>query len=122
MVASPSLSRNAVLESIWKTVPVGAQQPTAPKVLSKLCELTSDLIDICGRNSLRTDPFAEVYQRQIAIDLPKVTSTLANKVVLVTGGQGFVGTNLIANSNNLVSKRLSRLISARIVLNEWRSI
>ena len=106
MVLSPSLSRNAVLESISATVPVGVQQSIAPKVLSKLTELTSDLIDISGRDSLNIDPFTEVYQRQIAIDLPKVTAILENKVVLVTGGQGFVGTNLIAKLQQFGVKKI----------------
>ncbi len=106
MVLSRALSRNAVLESIWSTAPVGSQQVLLPKVLSRLKELTSDLIGISGRNSLTIDPFTEVYQRQIAIDLPKVTAALKNKVVLVTGGQGFVATNLIAKLQQFGVKKI----------------
>jgi NADP-dependent 3-hydroxy acid dehydrogenase YdfG len=96
MVSSRSLSRSVILESIWEIVPIGVPEPTDPKILSKLSELTSDLIDSSGRNALNIDPFSEVYQRRVAIDLPKVTASLTGKVILITGGAGFVGTNLIA--------------------------
>ncbi len=106
MGLSPSLSRSALLQSIWETVPAGTQEPIESKVLAKLSELTSDLIDICGRNSLKIDPFSEVYQRRVAIDLPKVSTCLTDKVILITGGQGFVGTNLIAKLQEFGVKKI----------------
>jgi nucleoside-diphosphate-sugar epimerase len=106
MGLSPSLSRSALLQSIWATVPAGTLEPIDSKVLAKLSELTSDLIDISGRNSLKIDPFSEVYQRRVAIDLPKVSTSLTDKVVLITGGQGFVGTNLIAKLQEFGVKKI----------------
>jgi NADP-dependent 3-hydroxy acid dehydrogenase YdfG len=119
MVSSPSLSRTTVLESIWATVPLGTPTPIDSEILSKLSELTSDLIDISGRNSLEVDPFNEVYQRRVAIDLPRVTASLTDKVVLITGGQGFVGTNLIAK---LQAFGVKKIVSVDISTEQYQRV
>jgi NADP-dependent 3-hydroxy acid dehydrogenase YdfG len=106
MVSSPSLSRSAILESIWETAPIVTSEPIESETLLKLSELTSALIDVSGRNSLNIDPFSEVYQRRVASDLPRVTANLTDKVVLITGGQGFVGTNLIAKLQEFGVKKI----------------
>ncbi len=106
MGLSSSLSRNDILQSIWDTVPVGASEPTAPETLARLSELTEALIDISGRKGLSSDPFSESYQRRVEIDIPKVTASLKDKVVLITGGQGFVGTNLIAKLQQFGVKKI----------------
>ncbi len=106
MALSSSLSRSDILNLIWDAVPVGTVEPTEPATLARLNELTIALIDRSGRNSLNSDPFNEVYQRRVKIDLPQVTSILKNKVVLVTGGQGFVGTNLIAKLQQFGVKKI----------------
>jgi hypothetical protein len=111
MVSSPALSRSTVLESIWATVAIGTPEPLEADILSQLSELTTDLIDISGRSSLNVDPFSEVHQRRVTIDLPKVTASLTDKVVLITGGQGFVGTNLIAKLQEL---RVKKIVSVDI--------
>ncbi len=109
MVLSKSLSKSDILEEIWETVPVGAPDPTDPLVLAKLSALTNQLIDISGRKKLSIDPFTEVYERRVAIDRRKIKSILKNKVVLITGGQGFVGTNLIAKLQQFGVKRVISL-------------
>ena len=106
MVSSPSISRSAVLESIWSTAPIGTIEPIDSEILSNLSELTTALIDISGRNNLNIDPFNEVYQRRVAIDLPRVTASLTDKIVLVTGGEGFVGTNLITKLQEFGVKKI----------------
>ncbi len=106
MVLSTALSKSDILEAIWDTVPVGAPDPTDPEVLAKLSALTQQLIDVTGRKRLSIDPFAEVYDRRVVIDRDKVKSILKNKVVLVTGGQGFVGTNLIAKLQQFGVKKI----------------
>lgn len=68
--------------------------------------MTHDLIDRSGRQALSIDPFSEVYKRKIIIDRLQIGSLLKNKVVLVTGGQGFVGTNLIAKLQQFGVKRI----------------
>jgi FlaA1/EpsC-like NDP-sugar epimerase len=101
-----SLSRNDILQAIWDTVPVGSPEPTDPQTLGRLSELTQALIEISGRKGLSIDPFSESYQRRVAIDISQVTATLKDKVVLITGGQGFVGTNLIAKLQQFGVKKI----------------
>jgi FlaA1/EpsC-like NDP-sugar epimerase len=91
-----SKSKNHVLQLISETVPAGSTEPTNPAILTKLAKLTNELIDASNREALQTDPFAEVYNRQVRIDLAKIGQILRGKVILVTGGTGFVGSNLIA--------------------------
>jgi NADP-dependent 3-hydroxy acid dehydrogenase YdfG len=109
MVLSTSLSRSDILEEIWETVPVGAPDPTDPAVLANLSALTQQLIDVSGRKRLAFDPFTESYDRRVMLDRRKVKSILKNKVVLITGGQGFVGTNLIAKLQQFGVKRVVSL-------------
>jgi FlaA1/EpsC-like NDP-sugar epimerase len=106
MILSQLLSRNEILESIWQTVPIGAPPPTEVATLDKLQELTRALINKSHPHSLAIDPFTEVYKRRIIIDRPKIESLLTNKVVLITGGRGFVGTNLIAKLQQFGVKRI----------------
>jgi NADP-dependent 3-hydroxy acid dehydrogenase YdfG len=103
------LSKSEVLQSIWNAVPVGSPEPTDPKLLAYLSTLTQELIDISGRDRLQTDPFKEVYDRQVKIDQTEIVSILKNKTVLVTGGRGFVGTNLIAKLQQLGVKKIVAL-------------
>jgi NADP-dependent 3-hydroxy acid dehydrogenase YdfG len=91
-----SLRKSEVLQSIWDAVPVGSPEPTDPKLLAHLSTLTQELINISGRAQLQLDPFKDVYERQVKIDHTEIAGILKNKVVLVTGARGFVGTNLIA--------------------------
>jgi NADP-dependent 3-hydroxy acid dehydrogenase YdfG len=90
------LKKDDILQAIWETVPVGSVAPTDGAVLAKLNALTQELIDVSGRKRLAIDPFADTYQRQVPIDHAQILPLLQNRVVLITGGRGFVGTNLIA--------------------------
>ncbi len=106
LVASKSLTRNEIIAQIWETMPIGAAEPTEPKILAKLTELTNSLIDLTGREKLKVNPFSEVCDRQIALHKPQITNILKDKVVLITGGAGFVGTNLIAHLGQFGVKRI----------------
>jgi NADP-dependent 3-hydroxy acid dehydrogenase YdfG len=104
-----SLRKSEVLQSIWETAPVGLPEPIKADVLDRLSLLTQELIDISGRDRLQADPFAEVYDRQVKIDQTEIVDILKNKTVLVTGGRGFVGTNLIAKLQQLGVKNIVAL-------------
>jgi nucleoside-diphosphate-sugar epimerase len=101
-----SLRKNEVLQSIWETAPVGSSEPTKADVLDRLSLLTQELIDISGRDRLAVDPFSEVYERSVLINKSKVAHILANKVILISGGRGFVGTNLIAKLQEFGVKKI----------------
>ncbi len=90
-----SLSRDKILRLIWQTVPPGSPEPQDPATLEKLIGLTEALIQVSGQNRLQTDPFSDVNDRSISLHEPEITVALANKVILVTGGQGFIGKMLI---------------------------
>ncbi len=85
---------------------MGSPDPTSPELLDHLSLLTQQLIDVSGRDRLQTDPFAEVYDRQVKIDKAKIADILKNKTILVTGGRGFVATNLIAKLQQLGVKKI----------------
>ncbi len=101
-----SLRKSDVLQSIWETVPVDSPEPTEVAVLERLSRLTQELISISGRDRLSIDPFAEVYERKVSIDELAITAIVKNKVILITGGRGFVGTNLIAKLQHFGVKRI----------------
>jgi NADP-dependent 3-hydroxy acid dehydrogenase YdfG len=101
-----SLRKSDVLQAIWDTVPVGSPEPTDAAVLDRLGALTQELIDISGRERLLVDPFIEVYDRQVQVDDVAIANILKDKIVLVTGGRGFVGTNLIAKLQQLGVKKI----------------
>jgi nucleoside-diphosphate-sugar epimerase len=100
-----SLRKSEVLQSIWETAPVGLE-PIEADVLDRLSLLTQELIDISGRDQLAVDPFAEVYKRKVEIDELTISTILRNKVILITGGRGFVGTNLIAKLQKFGVKKI----------------
>jgi Polysaccharide biosynthesis protein len=100
-----SLRKSEVLQSIWETAPVGLE-PVKADVLDRLSLLTQGLIDISGRDRLAVDPFAEVYKRKVEIDELTISTILRNKVILITGGRGFVGTNLIAKLQQFGVKKI----------------
>jgi glycosyltransferase involved in cell wall biosynthesis/nucleoside-diphosphate-sugar epimerase len=106
LVASKSLTRTEIIAQIWETMPIGAAEPTEPKTLAKLTELTNSLIELTGREELKVNPFAEVCDRNIARYKPQIASILKDKVVLITGGAGFVGSNLIAHLGQFGVKRI----------------
>jgi Polysaccharide biosynthesis protein len=99
------LRKSEVLQSIWETAPVGLE-PVKADVLDRLSLLTQGLIDISGRDRLAVDPFAEVYKRKVEIDELTISTILRNKVILITGGRGFVGTNLIAKLQQFGVKKI----------------
>lgn len=101
-----SLRKSDVLQSIWETIPAGSPEPTDLAVLDRLQVLTQELIDVSGRDRLLVDPFEEVYDRQVKIDEKVVANILKNKTILVTGGRGFVGTNLIAKLQQFGVKKI----------------
>jgi glycosyltransferase involved in cell wall biosynthesis/nucleoside-diphosphate-sugar epimerase len=106
LVASKSLTRTEIIAQIWETMPIGAAEPTEPKTLAKLTELTNSLIELTGREELKVNPFAEVCDRHIALHKPQIATILKDKVVLITGGAGFVGSNLIAHLGQFGVKRI----------------
>lgn len=113
-----SSRKSEILQSIWEAAPINLPEPTAA-ALNRLSILTQELIDVSGRDQLTTDPFAEVYKRKVLIDQSKINNALAGKVVLVTGGRGFIGTNLIAK---LQQFRVKKIIAVDITEDQNQAV
>jgi FlaA1/EpsC-like NDP-sugar epimerase len=106
VIATKKLSRNEILQQIWETVPAGSSTPTKPEDLARLKELTNNLIEISDREYLKVNPFQEVIDRSINFYRDRVETILKDKVVLIAGGAGFIGINLICQLRELGVKRI----------------
>lgn len=79
-------------ESIWKF----SEKPKSEENFLKLTGLTENLIHLYeGQGRLVEDPFTPSRERSLSLPFDQVASAVRNKVCLVTGGLGCVGTSLI---------------------------
>jgi dTDP-4-dehydrorhamnose reductase len=113
---SAHLSKTELIQQIQNLVPPGFPEPEEPETISVLQELTQKLISAYQADGLlHEDPFAEVWSRSIHLYEPEVRHHLINKVVLVTGGEGCVGSCLIEKLLALGVKRIISVDHARYV-------
>ncbi|MBL1176413.1 SDR family NAD(P)-dependent oxidoreductase [Pantanalinema sp. GBBB05] len=113
METSP-LTISDIIERMQQVVPPGSPPPEDPNVLAQLRQLTQDLIQAyqaAGR--LQGDPFYEAWTRPLHLYETEVRHELQGKVVLVTGGEGCVGTYLINKLIELGPKRIVSIDKAR---------
>lgn len=101
-------NKAAIVEAIQTLVPPGSPEPQDPSTIAALQDLTLKLIEAYQTaGMLHSDPFEEVWERNIYLYEAEVRDRLAGKTVLVTGGEGCVGQALI--------QKLIRLGAGRIV-------
>ncbi|MDX2231081.1 MAG: polysaccharide biosynthesis protein [Leptolyngbyaceae cyanobacterium bins.349] len=103
-----------IIARIQELVPPGSPEPSDPGILQQLTDLTQALIkayQASGR--LQGDPFDEAWTRSLYLYETEVRSLLHNQTVLVTGGEGFVGTQLISKLLELGVKRVVSIDNAR---------
>jgi|JI8StandDraft_2_1071088.scaffolds.fasta_scaffold02129_4 hypothetical protein len=91
-----ALDRDQILELIAETVPPGSPEPQDPNLLDRLWAMTEALIEAAGKERLQENPFSEILRRRIKFYEDEVAAIVRGKSILVTGGEGFVGSNLIA--------------------------
>lgn len=106
---APHQTCSEIIQSIQALVPVGAPVPESEPLLDQLRSLTQALIkeyEASGR--LQDDPFKDVWHRPLTLYKNEVCQKLHGKTVLVTGGEGFVGSFLI---NKLLGLGVKRIIS-----------
>jgi dTDP-4-dehydrorhamnose reductase len=108
------LSKAELIQHIQDLVPPGSPEPQDPLLINVLQDLTQQLISAYQADgSLHEDPFAEVWARSIHLYEPEVRHHLIDQVVLVTGGEGCVGSCLIEKLGALGVKRIISVDKAR---------
>jgi len=107
-------SKAEIIKHIQQLVPVGSPEPQDPIILATLKSLTANLIQAyMAEGRLQEDPFADVLNRKIHLYEAEVSRKLKGKVVLVTGGEGCVGSNLLKKLVELGVKRVVSVDKAR---------
>lgn len=100
-------TKDKIISQIQQLVPPGSAEPQDLEILATLKTLTADLIAAYQADGqLQEDPFLEVRDRTIHLYEAEIKSQLKGKVVLVTGGEGFVGSQLIKKIVDLGANRV----------------
>jgi NAD(P)-dependent dehydrogenase (short-subunit alcohol dehydrogenase family) len=103
-----------IVKAIQQLVPPGSPEPQSPKIIAELQVLTADLIQsYTAVEKLQEDPFGDVWNRQIHLYTAEISSLVYNKVVIVTGGEGCVGNQLIKKLAQLGVKRIVSIDKSR---------
>ncbi|MCP6762784.1 MAG: polysaccharide biosynthesis protein [Fischerella sp. CENA71] len=103
-----------IIRSIQQLVPPGSATPEDPTVLATLQTLTAELIQAyMAEGKLQADPFANVHERRIHLYQAEVKKQLQGKVVLVTGGEGCVGSHLVKKLIELGTRHVVSVDKAR---------
>jgi nucleoside-diphosphate-sugar epimerase len=106
--------RNEIIARMQQLVPSGTPEPQDPLTLHELVSLTQALIteyQVLGR--LQADPFDEAWTRSLHLYEQEVRNLLEGKSVLVTGGEGFVGSRLIRKLLELGVEKVSSIDNNR---------
>ena len=104
-----SLSSKEIIQEIQRLVPPGSPEPRDPAILEHLRSLTQELIRAYQRmGRLQDDPFGDARTRQVTLAEAAVRARMRGKVILVTGGEGYVGSHLITR---LLELGIDRIVS-----------
>jgi hypothetical protein len=108
------LTKAELIECIQHLVPPGSPEPQDPDLIAVLRSLTTQLIAAYQADGLcQEDPFAEVWSRRIHLYESEVKNRLSNRVVLVTGGEGYIGACLIQKLVHLGVRKIISIDKAR---------
>lgn len=96
-----------IIQQVRERVPPGSPEPD-PRTRQELSRLTGELIRAYKeKGALREDPFAPTRKRTILLREQEIARRLDGRTVLVTGGDGVIGSELV--------RALSRFNVRRIV-------
>lgn len=108
------LTGSEIIQQIQQLVPPGSPEPQDAEILAQLQQLTQALIqDYEDSGRLQGDPFNEAWTRPLYLYESEVRSQLQGKTILVTGGEGCVGQELIKKLVTLGAKRIISVDNAR---------
>ncbi|MBF2025497.1 MAG: polysaccharide biosynthesis protein [Oscillatoriales cyanobacterium C42_A2020_001] len=104
-----------IIARIQQLVPPGSPEPQEPELVEELKGLTQALIrEYQASGRLQDDPFNEAWTRSLHLYESDVRGLLQDKTVMVTGGEGYVGSRLIDKLTELGAKRIVSVDNARI--------
>ncbi|MEG3859522.1 polysaccharide biosynthesis protein [Microcoleus sp. herbarium12] len=99
-----------IIDRIARLVPPGSPEPQDPQILAALQTLTAQLIAAYQADGqLDREPFTDVRDRSIHLYASAVSNKIKGKTILVTGGEGCVGSFLI---EKLLTLGATNIISA----------
>ena len=105
-----SASKAEIIDRIQQLVPPGSPEPQDPEILAALQTLTAQLIAAYQADGqLESEPFSDVRDRTIHLYASAVSSKIKGKTILITGGEGCVGSFLI---EKLLGLGATKIISA----------
>lgn len=91
------MTTDEIIHELYACVPFGSSEPTDARTITRLRTLTSALLEayeLAGH--LERHPFSDAVSRCLQQDHDRLKSCLANKTILITGGEGTVGRQLIS--------------------------
>ncbi|MEG4346526.1 polysaccharide biosynthesis protein [Microcoleus sp. A003_D6] len=103
-------SKAEIIDRIQQLVPPGSPEPQEPEILAALQTLTAQLISAYQADGqLESEPFSDVCDRTIHLYESACCRKIKGKTILITGGEGCVGSFLI---EKLLELGATKIISA----------
>src|SRR5579884_804775 len=96
-----------VIARLTGAFPPGSGFPTEPRIVAELRYLTRELVECYRREGrLDADPFADPGNRKIHCYETEIREIIHQRVVLVTGGAGCVGSGLMAKLRTFEPRKI----------------
>lgn len=115
-VVESLLTANKVelIKCLQQMLPPGSPEPQDSTIIALVKTLTTAIIQAYkSEGKLQDDPLAESRERKIYLYETEVRNQLKGKVVLITGGEGCVGSNLLNKVKELGAQRVVSVDNAR---------
>ncbi|WOB42143.1 polysaccharide biosynthesis protein [Thermoleptolyngbya oregonensis NK1-22] len=113
-------SRVEIIHDIKMLVPAGSPEPEDEQVLNQLASLTQELTKVYqAAGQLREDPFADAWNRRVHCYRDLVAEQVKGRRILVTGGNGCVGSQLI---QELKTFEPEKIVCLDLLLDESSSL
>ncbi|NJM63020.1 MAG: polysaccharide biosynthesis protein [Oscillatoriales cyanobacterium RU_3_3] len=107
-------SKAEIISRIQKLVPPGSGEPQDPEILAALQTLTAQLIAAYKADGqLESDPFTDVRDRSVHLYVTDISRKIEGKTILVTGGEGCVGSLLIEKLREIGASKIVSVDKAR---------
>lgn len=110
-------AKATIVKKLQQQIPMGSPEPQDSMTLTLLESLTKDLIQsYLNDGLLQEDPYQDSLIRRFSLNTSEIKKQIEGKVILVTGGEGCVGSYLINQLSKLGVKRIISVDNARLKL------